>query len=66
MSSCEVLSQFRDWNIKIKITLFVEDSGYEMNHETVSSIFIRSQLNFHCSKLNSPSDIIVNWNFKSD
>lgn len=35
-----------------------------MNYQTVSRILISGQLYLHSSKLNPPTNLIINWNFK--
>jgi hypothetical protein len=66
MGSLKVLSQFRDGDVEIEITGLVEDSSDQMDDKTVCGILIWSKLDFHCSELDSPANLIVNGNFKSD
>lgn len=66
MSSLKVLSEFRDGDVEIEITSLMKDSSDQVNDKTVCSILIWSKLNFHCSKLDSPANLIVDRNFKSD
>mgnify|MGYP007131776059 CR=1 FL=1 len=43
----------------------MQDSCDQVNYETVCCVFIRSQLHFHGSELDSPSNIIIDGDFQS-
>ncbi len=66
MSPVKILPEFGNGNVEIEVTTLVENSGNEVNDETVCSIFVSCELDFHGPELNSPADVIVDWNFEPD
>jgi hypothetical protein len=66
VSSVKILPEFGNGNVEIEVTTLVENSGNEVNDETVCCIFVSCELDFHGPELNSPADVIVDRNFEPD
>ncbi len=64
MGPVEILPEFRNGNVEIEVTALVKNAGNEVNDKTVGSVFVSCELDFHGPELDSPPDVVVNWNFE--
>lgn len=66
MGSIKILPQLGDRDVKVQVSILMEDACDEVNDKTIGRVLICRQLYFHCSELHPPSDVIIDGYFQPD